>query len=200
MTLRQPICQPIRHLPRLWLVSDARNDRMLAAALAAMPRGSGLIYRHYHLAPTQRRARFARLARMARARGHAVVLAGGMAQARAWRADGAYGPPALLARGAGGLRLITAHGFREIRQARAARADAILLSPVFASHSHPGGKVLGPLRFRLLAAQAQAPVIALGGINAARARRLGADRWAAIDGLAPKNPQPIVDGDSPPGA
>jgi thiamine-phosphate pyrophosphorylase len=52
---------------------------------------------------------------------------------------------------------------------------------VFPTRSHPGGKVLGPLRFRLLAARARLPVIALGGMDARRASRLGTPAWAAID-------------------
>jgi thiamine-phosphate pyrophosphorylase len=78
---------------RIWLVSDKRNDAGLEQAIARMPRGSGLIFRHYHLAPEQRRMRFATLARRIRGHGGAAVLAGTMAQARMWRADGAYGQP-----------------------------------------------------------------------------------------------------------
>lgn len=50
---------------------------------------------------------------------------------------------------------------------RAARlgADAALLSPVFATQSHPGAKPLGLLAFRRLARGAKLPVIALGGID-----------------------------------
>lgn len=161
-------------MPKLWLISDARNDGVLERALRAMPRGGGLIYRHYHLPPAERRARFRVLARMARARGMAVVLAGDAALARRWGADGAYGP---------GQALATAHSLREV--ARARHSAAVLLSPVFPTRSHPGGRVLGPLRFRLIAARSLAPVIALGGMNRARARGLKWPRWAAIDGLSP---------------
>ena len=73
-------------LPDLWLVSDARNDAALERALARLPRGSGLIVRHYHLAPDARRERFDALARLARRRGHRVVLAGSAEQARRWDA------------------------------------------------------------------------------------------------------------------
>ena len=66
---------------------------------------------------------------------------------------------------------------------RGGRADALVLSPVFATRSHPGAPPLGPLRFRLLARQARVPVIALGGMTARRAAALGA-AWAAIDGLS----------------
>ena len=169
-----------RHpLPTVWLISDARNDAALEGALRRMPRGGGLIFRHYHLAADARRARFDALARLARARGICVILAGGMAQARAWAADGAYGAGGVIGRGGRGVRLATVHSLREMGGAR--RADAVLLSPVFPTRSHPGGKVLGMLRFRLMAGRACVPVIALGGMDARRGRGL---RWAAIDGLA----------------
>lgn len=173
-----PQCHP---LPTIWLLTDARNDAALEGILRRLPRGSGMVFRHYHLPAPQRRARFAALARLARVRGHTVVLSGNAQQARRWGADGAYGSPGMLARGPATLRLATAHSLNELR--RANRADAVLLSPVFPTRSHPGGKVLGPLRFRLLARHADRPVIALGGMRPATAKRLGWPSWAAIDGL-----------------
>jgi thiamine monophosphate synthase len=94
------------------------------------------------------------------------------AEARRWGADGSYGAH-------GDATLATAHSLRELR--RFTRAEAVLLSPVFPTRSHPGGQVLGPLRFRLLAARAPAPVIALGGMNPSAANRLKWPRWAGID-------------------
>lgn len=161
-------------LPKLWLISDARNDAVLERAIRAMPPGSGLIYRHYHLPPAERRTRFRALARIARGRGMAVVLAGDAAMARRWGADGAYGARQALA---------TAHSLRELGRAKG--AAGVLLSPVFPTRSHPGGRVLGAVRFRLIAARSPVPVIALGGMNRARARALKWPRWAAIDGLSP---------------
>lgn len=178
MPLRQP-------LPHIWLISDARNDAALERALKRMPRGSGLIYRHYHLPPDARRTRFERLARIARSCGHLVMLAGSAREARAWGADGVYGAARRLARGPKSIRLVTVHSLRELALTR--RADAVLLSPVFPTRSHPGGAVLGAVRFLLLARRSRLPVIALGGTNSARARQLGAPRWAAIDGLISKD-------------
>lgn len=186
MPRRQPALPP-KVLPGVWLVSDARNDGWLEAALRKLPRGSALIYRHYHLAPAERRARFDRLAALARRRGHLVVLAGTAREARAWRADGAYGAAGRLARGPVALRLVTAHSLTEIGMARRARADAIVLSPVFATRSHPQARALGVVRFRLLAMRADAAAVALGGMDWARIRRLKWNRWAAIDGLKPKD-------------
>ena len=177
MPQRQPA------LPRIWLVSDARNDAALESVLERLPRGSGLIFRHYHLPPGERRARFAELVRISRRRRHAVALSAEVATSRCWGASAAYGASRKLAGGPAGLRLVTAHSLREIAMAHRARADAILLSPAFLTRSHAQKSALGPLRFRLFAARALVPVIALGGMTARRARRLGAARWAAIDGL-----------------
>jgi len=58
-------------LPHLWLISDARNDAGLEAALTRLPRGSGFNYRAYHLespdriAPPRNGARAAFTARRA---------------------------------------------------------------------------------------------------------------------------------------
>ncbi|PNU04225.1 thiamine phosphate synthase [Novosphingobium guangzhouense] len=177
-------------LPTLWLVSDARNDAGLERALARLPRGSGLVFRHYHLAPEARRARFDALRRLAHRHGHLAMLAGEPALARRWHADGAYGAPERLprrpgmARKPGMVHLATVHSLRELARAHRAGADAVLISPVFPTASHPGSGTLGPVRFKLLAARAQVSVIALGGITQHRARTARIPRWAAIDGLS----------------
>jgi len=172
-------------LPCLWLISDKRNDAGLEAGLARLPRGSGFIYRHYHLPGAERLARFRALRQAARARGHVVILADSALTAREWGADGVYGSPrSLTPRRCGLLHLATAHDMAELGLAARLGADAALLSPVFPTASHPDGAVLGPARFRLLAQQANIPVIALGGMTAPRARTLEWPRWAAIDGLS----------------
>lgn len=186
MARRYSAAVPARQpLPALWLLSDERNDAALDEALARLPRGSGFIYRHYHLPDAQRVARYRVLERLARARDHLVVLADSALTAREWGADGHYGAPlALTPRRAGLLAVAAVHDLREIAQANRVGADATLLSPAFASRSHPGAPALGPLRFRLLARFARMPVIALGGMDQRGADRLAWPRWAAIDGLS----------------
>lgn len=175
----------IKPLPELWLISDERNDAGLEHALRELPRGSGFIYRHYHLADPERFARFRALGRVARACGHTVILADSALTATEWGADGIYGHPrSLWPRRAGLLHLATAHDMHEIGLANRLGADAVLLSPAFATRSHPGGAALGLTRFRLLARRSLAPVIALGGMTKARASALNWPRWAAIDGLS----------------
>ncbi len=171
-------------LPDLWLLSDERNDAALEGALGRLPRGSGFIYRHYHLPDDERIARWFELRRIARARGHLMILADSSLTAREWSADGIYGAPRALYPTSDLLTLATAHDLAEIGQANRARADAVLLSPVFPTRSHPDTRALGAARFRLLAAHAQMPVIALGGMTPRTAPRLAWPRWAAIDGLS----------------
>ena len=175
-------CQPIS---RVWLLSDARNDAVLERVIARLPRGSGVVFRHYHLPEAERRQRFKAVRRLCRARGHVLILAGPPALARAWRADGSYGAPCP------GRTIATAHDLAEIALANRLGAAAVMLSPVFPTRSHPGAATLGPLRFWALAARVAVPVIALGGMTPRTARRLRVPRWAAIDGLTTQKPRKI---------
>lgn len=171
-------------MPDLWLISDERNDADLERALQCLPRGSGFIYRHYHLEPEKRVARWFELRRIARARGHLLILADSALTALEWGADGAYGAPRALWPTRRLITLATAHDLADIALANLKRADGVLLSPVFPTRSHPQAETLGPARFRLMAAHARMPVIALGGMNPHSAHRLRWPRWAAIDGLS----------------
>ena len=186
MGQRYKAIMPKRHpLPNIWLISDARNDPVLEQSLRALPRGSGFIYRHYHLDGPERWRRFQQLKRICKSRGHTVMLADSAQTAREWGADGIYGAPlSLYPKRSGMIQLATAHNLRELGQAARKSADAVLLSPVFPTNSHPNGKTLGPVRFRTLTQQSPIPVIALGGMSETRAKALAWPRWAAIDGLS----------------
>ena len=170
-------------LPLLWLLSDERNDVGIEETFANLPKASGFVFRHYHLDGDKRRDRFTHLANLARSHRHRVVLSGDIETAREWSADGVYGSAALQP-APGLLRLATAHDGAELQAANAAGVDGVFLSPVFPTRSHPGAGALGPMGFAVLAQQSLAPVIALGGMTAARAQVLGWPRWGAIDGLA----------------
>ena len=68
---------------------------------------------------------------------------------------------------------------------RIAHADAALLSPVFATKSHPGTRPITATRARLMARHALLPVLALGGVTARNASLLkGFAGFAAIGALA----------------
>jgi thiamine-phosphate pyrophosphorylase len=185
MGLRYSAEMPLRQtLPKLWLLSDERNDAVLEQTLQRLPRGSGFVFRHYHLAPEARRKRFDALAKLCRAESHLPVLSADAETAKAWGADGIYGDPRKLGERDGLLRFATVHDEHEIDLANRIGADAMFLSPVFPTRSHPDGRCLGKSDFLMLAAGAQSPVIALGGMTAKRAVELEWDRWAAIDGFS----------------
>jgi thiamine-phosphate pyrophosphorylase len=169
MPTRQP-------LPRLWLMTDERQGEGLFAAIARLPDAAGIVFRHYSLEEVARRDLFERV--KAAAPGP-VLLAGPAAQAQAWGADGSHGH----GRGAG-LRSAPVHDYAEIRAAERNGAAFLFLSPAYPTRSHPDARPLGLARFAWLARRTELPVIALGGMNAARGRRLasfGAYGWAGID-------------------
>lgn len=163
-----------RHpVPRLWLMTDERLGDGLWDAVRRLPRGAGVVFRHHATPPKARRALFARLRRIARARGLVLVRAGAMALPGEMGRHKARGP---------GLVTWPVHDAREARDARRARADAAFVSPVFATRSHPGAPALGARRAATLARSLAMARIALGGMDARRFRGLaGFDGWAAID-------------------
>jgi thiamine-phosphate pyrophosphorylase len=162
-------------LPRLWLMTDERLGDRLLPAIERLPRGAGIVFRHYSLPSAKRRALWEQVRGAAQGRGLTLIVAGQVLPA----ADGSHN------RLGAGLRTWSAHNLREIRAAERARADLIFLSPVFPTRSHPGAPALNPGRFASLAHQTRVPVIALGGMNAQKARRLGgAYGWAGIDAWA----------------
>lgn len=172
-------------LPLLWLLSDARNDARLDRAIGELPPRSGIVYRHYHLDMERRRARFEELTIAAErtGRGHVLVLADDARTAREWGARGVYGDTLRCQPADGLLKLVTAHDGDELAAAERAGADGVFLSPVYPTRSHPEARPLGIHGFHVLAQRASVPVIALGGMTAARAQELAWPRWGAIDGL-----------------
>ncbi len=167
-------------LPRLWLMTDERQGERLWRALEKLPRGSGVVFRHYRLEPEERRLLFEKVKRLARRRRLLLILAGQPSLARAWKADGAHGRVESRVRKL--IQTAPAHDRRELRAAERSGADLVFLSPVFQTRSHPGAKALGRLCFAMLAHRARLPVIALGGMTERRARTLaGAYGWGGID-------------------
>lgn len=78
------------------------------------------------------------------------------------------------------------HDPQTARQALAAGADYVTLSPLFATRSHAEVEPLGVARFAAWRAEVPGPLLALGGItlaNLPQALAAGADGAALIDGL-----------------
>jgi len=165
-----------RGMPVLWLFTDAARLPDPVPAIARLPAGCGVVFRHDGV--PGRAALAARVARLCRARGLVLVVAGdprlaaavgaglhlrGGRAARHWRR-------AWLRQG----RPVTssAHGRAELARAARAGADAAFLSPLFPTNSHPGAPPLGPVRWAALARDACGLVLALGGVAGSTARRV----------------------------
>ena len=149
-------------------------------ALERLPPGAGVIVRHYSLDLPARRALFAAIARVGRRRRLVIVRAG---QDRLGRGEqGVHGRQSTRTEG---LRTWPAHHAREIVAARRAGADAIMISPILATRSHPGAAGIGRVRAARLARLAGPRAIALGGIRPETIRQwqsAGFYGIAAIDG------------------
>ncbi len=181
-------------LPALILMTDERRLADPLPAAARLPRGAAVILRHY--AAADRPALVRELAALCRRRGLLLLVAGDLGLARAVGAQGIHLPGHRLRRGPvcrpgarrpGWLVTAAAHSPADFARARRAGADAVLLSPVFQTASHPGMPALGPLRFALWCRAARLPVYALGGIATGCANRLlgsGAVGIAGIGGLS----------------
>lgn len=182
------------HHPRGgWLLTDARLAGHGLAAARRLPPGSTIILRSDTLAPAARRALAVRLRRICRARRLCLFVAGvEIGVARRIGADGLHlrsrsARIAMAARRAGMATSAPVHDMREARAAARAGIDHVLISPLFATRSHPGTSTLTLRRFIRLALVARAAPVALGGMTAARHRtlRLRSSRikpaWAAID-------------------
>lgn len=173
---------------QIFVVERGRGGDPLAT-VSRLPRGMAVLLRDYAAPDRESFAR--RLARIARRRGLLLIVAGDVGLMHKVGAHGLHlpqwqlvGRPPHLPRG----RLLSAavHDRRAMARARRIGVDMILVSPVFATSSHPGARPLGPHRLARLVAGCRLPVIALGGITALSARRLppGLAGIAAIAGFA----------------
>jgi thiamine-phosphate pyrophosphorylase len=172
------------------MTDDLRLPDPMAAA-TALPPGSFLILRARE---ARRRAELAwQLNPVVRARGLIFLVADDPALARAIGANGLHLPEAQArhaaywrAKNPGWLITASAHSLGAALRAR--HADAILLSPVFATQSHAKAQPLSVVRARLIARGITTPVFALGGVHAGNAALLsGFSGLAAIGGLNPQS-------------
>lgn len=191
--IRQTCGRLSNALPRLIFVTDSRRTPDPVATILRLPPGSAVILRHYELATPSRLA-LARILRAATTARHIkLLIADDMRLALDIRADGVHFSERALPRAGTRLRrlphwLVTAaaHSIPALRRAARAGVTAALLSPVFATMSHPGAAALGTLRFSAWVHRSAIPIYGLGGISERNARRLrgsGAVGIAAIDGL-----------------
>jgi thiamine-phosphate pyrophosphorylase len=170
------------------MTDDLRLPDPVAAA-RALPPGSIIIVRAQGAAP--RAALAAQMRAIAWAGGLILLIADDPALARSIGANGLHLPEVRAAQAVhwraknpGWLITASAHSLGAVLRAR--QADAVLLSPVFATASHKEARALSAVRARLIARSVATPVFALGGVTADNAVLLsGFAGIAAISALSP---------------
>jgi thiamine-phosphate pyrophosphorylase len=168
-------------LPALWLFTDPRAP----VDLDVLPRGAGVVLRHYN---HPQRAAFVRaLVEQGKARGLIMLVAGDMRLALAVRAHGVHVPKHQVRRHrkpyAAFIITAAAHSRAAVHQARF--ADGVFLSPVFPTRSHVGAPALGRMGAAHCLHHQKQSIFALGGIVPDTAKglaTLGFSGVAAIDG------------------
>jgi thiamine-phosphate pyrophosphorylase len=162
------------------------------ATAERLPRGCGVVFRAFGARDALGQGRA--LAKVCRRRGLILLVGADTRLAARLDADGIH-LPERLSRRAGAIRalrarfLVTAaaHDLPAALTARRAGAQALVISPVFASNSPSAGRPIGARALARLVRMAGAPAYALGGVNARTARALGstgAAGLAAIEALA----------------
>lgn len=164
-------------------MTDERMGDSLFAAIEALPRGAGIVFRHHATGRAARRALFERVARVAQ-RKHLMLIRGGAG--RLGRGEAGVHGNGRLSRP--GLRTWPAHSRAEAIAGKRAGAEMLFVSPVYPTRSHPGAQALGPLRAAGIGRGLGLNIIALGGMDSRRflrLRGLGFQGWAAIDAWLP---------------
>jgi thiamine-phosphate pyrophosphorylase len=90
-----------------------------------------------------------------------------------------------------GLLTASAHSPRAIRRAAHFGCDAVIVSPLFATKSHPGSPALGFSRFARIVRESALPVIALGGIGKRDLRRIMLSGAQGVAGISLFSAPPV---------
>ncbi|HUD52430.1 thiamine phosphate synthase [Parvibaculum sp.] len=191
-------------LPFAIAMTDPLRRPDPAEALRRAPKGSAVIYRAYGVAHDD--ARLRELARLARLRGVLLLVAGDLKAGSCLGIGGLHLPEYLIRQSAEQrfarparrkpdlVVTAAAHSQAAITAAARAGVDAVLISPVFATRSHPDARPLGVVRFAALASCARThglAVYALGGATGERARRrLAGVRLHGVAGIGASATRP----------
>ena len=168
-------------------VTDPSRTRDTFSVVENLPRGSGVIYRHFEEGGREAIAK--RLRQLTWRRGICLLIGNDPDLALRVKADGVHWTERNLAsskywRDRFSLMTGAAHSRRAIAIAGETGLDAALVSTVFASESASALRPIGPIKFRQFALTAPLPIYALGGVTAENAGRIsGVAGIAAVSGI-----------------
>lgn len=159
----------------------------------ALPSGSIICLRDYDL--KGREAYAARLATACRHNSVRLMVAGDVSLALNVGAWGVHFPEGLWKHAIRGVARARAHNLRvstAVHRRQAARCvvvggramcDMALVSPVFATQSHPGAPALGPIGLAGILAELPVPAYALGGVAPQTVGRLAGLPLCGVAGI-----------------
>lgn len=186
-------------IPPIILMTDDKRVPDPIPAIIGLPRRSMVIFRHYGLNPKDRAHLAYIVRRTCRQYGHLCLIADDLALALRLDADGIHLPEYHIEKRPHIYRQIphdmfvtsACHSLQTLRKlallASDQRPDGVLISPVFATHSHPDGSSLGITAFRQLSSQTHncgMAAIALGGIKPNNFRLLRKTPICAVAGIS----------------
>lgn len=169
-------------IPQFYVLTD--QDRFanplveLFDTLHHLPRGAAVVVRHRDAKQCQALAKA--IVPPAHRLGLKVLLAGDVRAALKHHCDGVHlsqararlGPLRISSLPPGFIISAAAHDGLSLRRAAWAGAQVVMLSPVFATQSHPHSKPLGLHRFTIIAASGNRRIVALGGVSKQNVKRL----------------------------
>lgn len=167
--------------PTAWMMTDERLGGALWQAISHLPRGSGIVFRHYSLTREARCNLAMQVAKAARERGLLLAIAADAELAAELRAGLVHNPVA------GNMGLPFSRSVHNVGEAEAASregASLLFVSPVHPTRSHPGMPAFGVKEAIRIAIASDVPAVALGGMNASKfapLQREGFHGWAGID-------------------
>lgn len=167
--------RPHCRIPTLVLLTDDDRSVDWINAVMALPSGSAVIVRARN--PERRKALALATIRIGKPRRILILIADDIKLAIRIRADGVHFPErnawkiACLRRCNPNARVtMSAHSARGVAVASRLGANAVFLSPMFPTVSHPKTPALGATRWAMLARTSRIPVFGLGGLNPGNAK------------------------------
>ncbi len=182
--------QAARHLPRplpgAFFLTDPERIPDPGQIVSGLPKGWGLIYRHFGIPERLQEGR--RLMRLCRRRGICLLIAADPHLARRLGADGVHWPErmertARLWRGRFRVQTMSVHAPARFARLAATGVNALIFSTVFPSQSPTASRPTGAIGLRRIARAAPIRLYALGGISPANAQSIASQAGlAAIEG------------------
>lgn len=177
--------------PALLLMTDAKRLPDPSAYIPHLPKGSAIIIRHF---TTKEKTNLSfKIKTLCKKHKVKLLLSDDIKTALKLGLDGVHFSERKARRQAVKPKIATqknfiftsaCHSLRALKRAERANMDAVLISPVFTTQSHPDTKGLGALRFQCLATQTHLKCYALGGITPQTAQRLSSSKAYGFAGIS----------------